>query len=63
MKILLLQRQLIAIKQIVLLPRIKLAPSDVNLPFVLERRQFPVRLAYSMTINKGQGQTFDEVGI
>lgn len=47
----------------VLIPRIKLAPSDVNLPFVLERRQFPVRLAYSMTINKAQGQTFDRVGI
>ena len=31
----------------VLIPRIKLAPSDVNLPFVLQRRQFPVRLAYS----------------
>ena len=28
-------------------------PSDVNLPFVLERRQFPLRLAYSMTIKQG----------
>ena len=50
-------------KRHVLIPRIKLAPSDVNLPFVLERRQFPVRLAYSMMINKAQGQTFDRVGI
>ncbi|XP_065674125.1 uncharacterized protein LOC136091069 [Hydra vulgaris] len=39
----------------------QLAPSDSNLPFVLKRRQFPVRLAYSMTINKSQGQTFDRV--
>ena len=46
-----------------LIPRIILAPSDTNLPFTLERRQFPVRLAYSMTINKAQGQTFDRVGI
>ena len=46
-----------------LIPRIKLAPSDINLPFVIERRQFPVRLAYSMTINKAQGQTFDKVGL
>jgi hypothetical protein len=46
-----------------LIPRIQLAPSDVNLPFVLQRRQFPVRLAYCMTINKAQGQTFDKVGI
>ena len=50
-------------KKRVLIPRIKLAPNDVNLPFVLERRQFPVRLAYSMTINKAQGQTFGTVGI
>ena len=50
-------------KQRVMISRIKLAPSDVNLPFVLERHQLPVRLAYSMTINKAQGQTFDKVGI
>ena len=47
----------------VLIPRISLAPNDVNLPFTLARRQFPVRLAYSMTINKAQGQTFGTVGI
>ena len=27
------------------------------------RRQFPVRLAYALTIDKSQGQTFDRVGI
>ena len=43
----------------VLIPQI----SDVNLPCVLERLQFPVRLGYSMTINKAQGQTFNRVGI
>ena len=47
----------------VLIPKLKLAPSDINLPFVLHRTQFPVRLSYSMTINKSQGQTFDKVGI
>jgi hypothetical protein len=47
----------------VLIPRIKLAPSDTNLPFVLERHQLPLWLAYSMTINKAQGQTFERVGI
>ncbi|QQP56254.1 ATP-dependent DNA helicase [Caligus rogercresseyi] len=32
----------------VLILRIKLAPSDTNLPFILERHQFPLRLAYSI---------------
>ena len=41
----------------------KLAPSDINFSFILEHCQFPVRLAYSMTINKAQGQTFSKVGI
>ena len=41
----------------------KLAPSDINFSFILEDCQFPVRLAYSMTINKAQGQTFNKVGI
>jgi len=45
------------------IPRIDLAPSDVNLPFVLKRRQFPVIPAFAVTINKSQGQTYDNVGI
>uniref|UniRef100_A0A0L8HWT7 DNA helicase Pif1-like 2B domain-containing protein n=1 Tax=Octopus bimaculoides TaxID=37653 RepID=A0A0L8HWT7_OCTBM len=36
----------------VLIPRIKLSPSDANIPFTLNRLQFPLRLAYSITINK-----------
>jgi hypothetical protein len=47
----------------VFIPRIKLAPSDVSLPFTLERTQFPIRLSYCMTINKSQGQTFEKLGI
>ena len=27
------------------------------------RRQFPVRIAFAMTINKAQGQTLDRVGV
>ena len=46
-----------------LIPRIRLAPSATNLPFILQRTQFPVRLVYCMTINKSQGQTFDRVGL
>ncbi|RLU21806.1 hypothetical protein DMN91_006182 [Ooceraea biroi] len=45
------------------IPRIDLAPVDPDIPFVFRRRQFPVRLAFSMTINKSQGQTLDKVGI
>ncbi|UYV72080.1 hypothetical protein LAZ67_9001761 [Cordylochernes scorpioides] len=40
------------------MPKISLAPSDTNLPFILKRRQFRLRLAFAMTINKAQGQTF-----
>lgn len=47
----------------VIIPRIELAPTDSVLPFTLRRRQFPVRLAYAMSINKSQGQTFGKVGI
>ena len=49
--------------QDVILPKIALQPSEVNLPFQLRRVQFPVRLAYAMTINKSQGQTYDKVGL
>ena len=43
----------------VLLPRItlKLTPEESGLPFDFARRQFPLRPAYAMTINKAQGQT------
>ena len=46
------------------IPRITLnTKDDVSVPFNLIRRQFPVKLAYCMTINKAQGQTFDRVGV
>lgn len=47
----------------VIIPRIKLKPSDTNVPFAFHRIQFAIRLAYSLTINKAQGQTLDKVGI
>jgi hypothetical protein len=48
---------------IVLIPRITLEPSAENLPLPLRRHQFPVRLAFSMTINKSQGQSVSRVGL
>ena len=55
--------EVLSTKQRVLIPRIKLSPSDTRLPFQLQRTQFPVRLAFCMTINKAQGQTFHKVGL
>ena len=34
-----------------------------ELPFLLKRRQYPIRLAFCMTINKSQGQTFKKIGL
>ena len=41
----------------------KLNPSDVSLPFNLTRKQFPIRVAYAMTINRSQGQSLNKVGV
>lgn len=49
--------------QTVLIPRIILQPSAETLPIPLQRQQFPVRLAFAMTINKSQGQSVKHVGI
>ncbi|CAG8586819.1 2367_t:CDS:2, partial [Dentiscutata heterogama] len=41
----------------VFIPHIVLEPSDTELPFKLRRRQFSIKLAFALTINKAQGQT------
>jgi ATP-dependent DNA helicase PIF1 len=45
----------------VLIPRIPMIPTD--LPFEFKRLQFPVRLAFAMTINKAQGQSLEVCGL
>lgn len=49
----------------IFIPRITLSPSDdgTQMPFKLKRRQFPVRPAFAMTINKAQGQTMKAMGL
>ncbi|KAK9273825.1 hypothetical protein L1049_018636 [Liquidambar formosana] len=48
----------------VLLPRIPLSPAEnEGYPFQFRRKQFPIRLCFSMTINKAQGQTIPNVGV
>ena len=45
----------------VLIPRIPMIPTD--LPFNLKHLQFPVHLAFAMTIHKLQGQSLEVCGI
>jgi hypothetical protein len=47
----------------VFIPRIIMSPSGTDWPFVLRRRQFLVRVAFAITINKSQGQTFNNIGV
>uniref|UniRef100_A0A1Y1KCC0 ATP-dependent DNA helicase n=8 Tax=Photinus pyralis TaxID=7054 RepID=A0A1Y1KCC0_PHOPY len=49
--------------QKVLIPRILIDSSNTDLPFKFSRKQFPLRLAYSITITKSQGQTFERIGV
>ncbi|XP_063923000.1 uncharacterized protein LOC135137308 [Zophobas morio] len=50
-----------AIQKIKLIPRIPMVRTD--LPFTFKRLQFPVRLAFSMAINKAQGQSLRVAGL
>jgi ATP-dependent exoDNAse (exonuclease V) alpha subunit len=51
--------------ELAFIPRLTLSPSNNNaeFSFKLNRRQFPVRLAFSMSINKAQGQSVKFVGL
>ena len=45
------------------IPRIPIAPSENVYPFQMQRRQFPIRLAFAMTANMAQGQILAKVGL
>ena len=47
----------------VYIPRITLRPKEKQYPFEWSRRQFPIKAAFSTTINKSQGQTMKVVGV
>lgn len=48
----------------VFLPRITFRPSTSRqYPLQFQRKQFPIKLCFAMTINKAQGQTLDKVAI
>lgn len=52
--------------ELAFIPRISLTPSGHNgdhLPFKFARRQFPVRLAFALSINKSQGQDAKYIGL
>ena len=49
--------------KVVFIPRITMLPKQGEFPFVWERRQFPIAVAFAMSINKAQGQTFSTVGV
>ena len=48
--------------QRILIPRLKF-PTGPDYPFCFTRTQFPVRLAFAITANKSQGQTYQKIGI
>ena len=47
----------------VLIPRITMTSTQSKWPFLMKRRQFPVKPCYAMTINKSQGQSLKHVGV
>jgi hypothetical protein len=44
-------------------PRMNINPQDTQIPFEFNRRQFPINLCFTMTINKSQGQSVANVGL
>lgn len=45
------------------LPRVRLSATDEGMGITIERKQFPARLCFAMTINKSQGQSLHTIGL
>ena len=39
------------------IPRLKMTPSDTQVPFEFSQQQFPVKVCFAMSINMSQGQS------
>jgi len=50
-------------RQLRLIPYIKLTSTDGELPFIISKRQFLIRLCFTMTVNKSQGQSFNFISV
>ena len=59
----LLQCRIVETDRVVLIPRITFIPKPNEYPFEWQRRQFPMRPAFAITINKSQGQTLKYAGV
>ena len=49
--------------QLRLIPRIKLTTTESDMPYILSRQQYPIRLCFAMNVNKSQGQSLKTVGV
>jgi hypothetical protein len=45
------------------IPRTSNVPTEDQVAFKFNRRQFPIRVCFAMTINKSQGQSVKHVGL
>ena len=59
----LLQCRIVETGRVVLIPRITFIPKLNEYPFDWQRRQFPVRPSFAISINKSQGQTLKFIGV
>ena len=59
----LIEAECIRTQQRAFIPRMQLSAEMDGFPFMLCRLQFPVRVGYAMTGNRGQGQTIERLGL